>query len=186
MDRVTPRPKSQPFSFVILPSLPPLGGLPVEFAEEGLHFAVVLFCFFQGRLDVLQRRRLVRFGDSAGFILAGAVVLDLLTRLLDLVEAECGRRALEEVTQRGEFRQLLLVSGWGMLAGCRDLSEEYLQSLAHLVEGALRLIEETVHNTLAEVAVIIVVHLEDLFEGRLVDALVHLVEGGRCLVVLGD
>lgn len=61
----------------------------------------------------------------------------------------------------------------------------YLQSLAHLIEGALGLVEEPVDDALAEVAVVVVVHLEDLFKGRLVDAFIHLGEGRRRLLGLG-
>lgn len=94
------------------------------------------------------------------------------------------------MTEGGEFRQLLLVSGgrWGV-SGERSFRDgpkkSNSQSLAHLIECALSLVEEAVHNALAEVAIVIVIHLEDLFESGLVDTLAHVVEGGRCLLGLG-
>jgi hypothetical protein len=60
-------------------------GLAVEFAEEALDLAVVLLGFFEGGLDVLEGGGLVGLGDGASLVLAGAVVLDLLAGLFDLV-----------------------------------------------------------------------------------------------------
>ena len=51
---------------------------------------------------------------------------------------------------------------------CAEASHSH--ALVHFCESALRLVEEAVHDALAEVAlVLIIVHLEDLLEGGGVD-----------------
>ena len=65
--------------------------LIVEFAQESLDLLVVLLDINQGILDILQRRLLFGFVRRSGLVLAGAVVLDFLTCLLHLVQAQCRR-----------------------------------------------------------------------------------------------
>jgi hypothetical protein len=45
---------------------------------------------------------------GAGFVLAGAKVLDLLAGILDLGEAEGGGGAFEEVPELGEFEKVFV------------------------------------------------------------------------------
>lgn len=59
------------------------------------------------------------------------------------------------------------------------------QSLLHLLECTLGLLEEPIDNTLAEVAiVVVVVHFENLFKSRLVDGVGHVGELRRALLGL--
>lgn len=51
-----------------------------------------------------------------------------------------------------------------------------IQSLLHLLECAVGLLEKSKYNTLAEVAVVVIVHFEDLFKGGFVDRVGHVGE----------
>lgn len=55
---------------------------------------------------------------------------------------------------------------------------ESVQSFLHLFECAFGLLEETKDDTLAKVAIVVVVHFEDLFKGGLVDRVGHVGELG--------
>ena len=61
-------------------------------------------------------------------------------------------------------------------APAESFPRRYLQRRLHLGESRLGLIEETIDNTLTEVAVVIIVHLEDLFKGAGIDELLHILE----------
>ena len=80
--------------------------------------------------------------------------------------AEFGERlevfflAGEEVCQRGVC---VCPRYGGVQAVCSQVG-------VHLLKGALCLCEEVVDDALGELAVVVVVHLEDLLEGILVDA----------------
>lgn len=65
--------------------------LAIEFAQESLDLLVVLLDVAQGLLDVLQRGVFIGFVRRSSLVLAGAVVLDLLASLLDLVQTQCRR-----------------------------------------------------------------------------------------------
>lgn len=59
--------------------------LAIKLAQEALDLAVILLCFLESGLNVLEGGSLVGFRDGTGFILAGAVVLDFLAGFFDLV-----------------------------------------------------------------------------------------------------
>ena len=93
----------------------------IELAQSSLDLLVILLHLRQGTLDVLQRCLVIWLFDATGFILAGAVVLDLFARFLDLAQAQCRGRTFEEVAQGGEFGEvfffavdLLLECGYAM------------------------------------------------------------------------
>lgn len=88
----------------------PLRLFAVELAEKLLNLFVILLDLIQGLFDVLQRGALVGFVDGTGFILAGAVVLDLLTCFLNLAQAQRCRRSFKEVTQGRQFGKFLLLA----------------------------------------------------------------------------
>lgn len=92
-----------------------------------------------------------------------------------------------------ERLQVLLLAADALVGGCRWIQATYapkdrdgvqrtlcgwaargrwgLQVRVHLDEGRLRLREEVVHKTLAELAlVLVIVHFEDLLKSRAVDA----------------
>lgn len=75
----------------------------IELAQSSLDLLVILLHLRQGILNVLQRDLLIWLLGATGFILAGAVVLDLFARFLDLAQAQCCRWSFQEVTQLGEF-----------------------------------------------------------------------------------
>lgn len=81
----------------------------VESAEKHLNLFVIHLDLSQGLFDVLQRGALVGFVGGTGFILAGAVVLDLLAGFLDLAQTQRCRRSFEEVTERRQIRKFLLL-----------------------------------------------------------------------------
>lgn len=58
----------------------------------------------------------------------------------------------------------------------KKASDAYLQSSLDLGERGLSLVEETVDDTLAEVTVIVIIHLQDLLEGTLVDKILDIGE----------
>lgn len=100
------------FFFLYDPFLPPLSHLicscknlffTIELAQSSLDLLVILLHLRQGILNVLQRDLLIWLLGATGFILAGAVVLDLFARFLDLAQAQCCRGSFQEVAQLGEF-----------------------------------------------------------------------------------
>ncbi len=130
-----------------------------------------------------------------------AVVLDLLTALLDLAEAYRGRRALEEVPQIGELLKVSTVASRGNITvraqknpaiffffetkreglwpGCmkeKERRERFAQAhsqlLLHFLEGGFGLVEEPLDYAAAECLFIVaLIHLKDLLESRLVDVI---------------
>lgn len=73
--------------------------LTVVPAQEFLDLGVLDLDFLQGGVDFLKRNRLVGLVCRAGLVLAGAIMLDLLAGVLNVGQAQCGRRALQEVTE---------------------------------------------------------------------------------------
>ena len=76
-----------------------------------------------------------------------------------------------------------------MIRGCVCFEEWQtlwdLQIGVHLLECAVRLLEEVEYNASAEFAfLLIVVHLEDLLKGRPIDAVSEFGESGRALFAL--
>ena len=63
----------------------------IELAQSSLDLLVILLHLGQGILNVLQRDLVIWLLHATGFILAGAVVLDLFARFLDLAQAQCCR-----------------------------------------------------------------------------------------------
>lgn len=61
-----------------------------------------------------------------------------------------------------------------------------IQCGLHFVECIVGLIEEAVDDTFAEIAVIIVIHFQDLLESALIDELLDIGELGRSALGLGS
>lgn len=151
----------------------PLWRVLVELLEHVLDLGELGLGLLDDALELLLG---LLFGDVLGarVVLERAVVLDLLTRVLDLGEAEGGGRAFEEVAelaQRLEVLALLLFSAACQRVACAGAATGGSQVLVHLLEGAVGLAEEVKDDALAELAVdLVLVHLEDLLKGRRVDA----------------
>jgi hypothetical protein len=60
-----------------------------------------------------------------------------------------------------------------------------IQCALHFFERAMRLVEEAVDDTLAEIAVLVVIHFQDLLESALIDELLDIGELGRSALGLG-
>ena len=161
------------------------GLVVVELLEHLLHVGELLLGLLDRLLELLQALLL---GDLlvALCVLLEAVVLDLLARVLDLAEAERGGRALEEVAEFGERLEVLLFAGGGVSAGRarRERVEAGSQVGVHLLKGALGLCEEVIDDALGELAVVVVVHLEDLLERVLVDAVLGAGDGHDAVLAL--
>lgn len=83
------------------------------------------------------------------------VVLHRLAAVAHLDDTDGGRRALEEVTKRRELFEVLLRTG---------LVDEHVQGIVHLLKRRLGLLEVVVYQALAEIAIVFLVHLQQLIE----------------------
>jgi hypothetical protein len=59
-----------------------------------------------------------------------------------------------------------------------------LQCIVHFGECLLRLFKEAVNNRLAELALVVIVHLQNLLEGQGVDAVAQIWQTNRALFAL--
>lgn len=64
--------------------------------------------------------------------------------------------------------------------------EDDLQRFLNLVERALGLVKKSIDDFLAKVAIVVVVHFQNLFKGRVVDAVGHFGEVRGGLLGLGQ
>lgn len=186
------------FFFLYDPFLPPLSHLicscknlffTIELAQSSLDLLVILLHFRQGILNVLQRDLLIWLLGATGFILAGAVVLDLFARFLDLAQAQCCRGSFQEVAQLGEFGEFFFFPASLLGNKNNNIQCSYaddLQRFLNLAECALGLLEKSVDDFLAEIAIVVVVHFQNLFKGRVVDAVGHFGKVRSGLLGLGQ
>lgn len=76
---------------------------PVELLQHLLDLGVLLLDGHQRLLDLRQALGLVGLVLRASLVLLLPKVLDLLAAVLDFREAQCRRRALQEVSQRRQL-----------------------------------------------------------------------------------
>ena len=140
----------------------------VELLEHLLNLVELVLGLVDDLLELLQSIFLLDV-FCACLVLQLAVVLDLFARVLYFGKAEGRRRALQEVAKLAECLEvLLLATRESAVYPSRKL--ENAQIGVHLGKGALGLSEEVIDDALAELAVdLVLVHLEDLLEGRGVD-----------------
>lgn len=106
--------------------------------------------------------------------------LDVLTAASQLYEAKYRGGALEVVRVVPELVEVLLVANNWTLARIvtkNGLKSGALQVIVHLREGVFGLLEEVVHYLFAEIPPVgIVVHVQNLFEGGMIDDIAVVVE----------
>jgi hypothetical protein len=88
----------------------------IELLQHLLHVIELLLRLLDGRPQQLEALLLCDIVGALCILLL-AVVLDLLTRVFDLCEAEGGGRALEEVAELRERLQVLLLATDGSVGG---------------------------------------------------------------------
>jgi hypothetical protein len=75
-----------------------------------LNIMEFLLCLLERRLNALDADIIIGLVPLSGLVLSRAVMLNLFAAVLDFSETECGGGSFEEVAERGELIEVLLLS----------------------------------------------------------------------------